>query len=512
MTPTALLLKGGTLIDGTGAPRRSADLLMAAGRIAAVGAVEAPKEATVVDCAGLVVSPGFIDSHSHSDLQVMENRPEKIRQGVTTEVVGNCGFSPYPARADRKALHEFANGIFRGGDGWGWSNAADYLSEAERRTRLASVVSLAGHGTLRIAAAGPKLGALSEHEMDTMEGCLEDALTGGAAGFSTGLMYAPGSSAPSAELERCCRVVARHGKTYATHIRGYSFHLEEAIEEQLDLARKSSCRLQISHFQTVGRMNWDRQQHALELIERAREEGIDVEFDCYPYVAGSTVATQLLPQWTLDGGMEALLARLADSTQHETIASETVAGLPHRWEDIVISAVGSSQNEWVVGRNVQEIAEMRSKKPVEALIDLIGEEEGAVNIISFNQSEDNLRQSLCHALSSVISDGFYVHGRPHPRLYGTFPRLLGTVCREKKWMPLEQAIHKITAKPAERFHIEGRGVLKEGFAADVVVFDPDTVDSPATYENPELYPQGIHAVWRNGAAVWTSGVLEKVLQ
>jgi len=502
MPSDSILLTGGTLIDGTGKPGRPGDLLIAGDRISEVGSLNVSSPVRTIDCQGLAISPGFIDAHSHSDLQVLENRPEKAAQGVTTEVVGNCGFSPYPAADDRKALHEFANGIFCGDESWGWQDAKAYLDESRRSAKLTNVVSLVGHGTLRIAFAGNKLGPLSSRELDSMEQSLSDSLTGGAAGFSTGLMYAPGASAPEDELFRLCRVVARHEKVYATHIRNYSFHLEEAIDEQLALARGTGCRLQISHLQTVGRMNWDRQQRIIDKIEQARREGVDVAFDCYPYVAGSTVLTQLLPQWSLDGGIPGLISRLLDPEERSRIAKETVAGMPHRWNDIFISAVGSSGNQHLVGRNIDEIANQRSREPVETVIDLIVEEQGVANMITFNQSEENLRQNLTHPLSVVISDGFYVRGRPHPRLWGTFPHLLGTVVREKKWMPLEDAVHRVTAKPAERFNIKERGELRPGFYADLVVFDPERVDSPATYENPEQAPQGIHYVLRNGQIIW----------
>jgi dihydroorotase/N-acyl-D-amino-acid deacylase len=333
-----------------------------------------------------------------------------------------------------------------------------------------------------------------------MCGLLEAAFAAGAAGFSTGLMYAPGSSAPRDELEALalCRVVAKHGKVYSTHMRSYFADLVPAIEEQVQLARHSGCRLQISHLQAVGAKNWPEHAKALRAIEDAAADGVDIAFDCYPYVAGSTVLTQLLPQRVLDGGTGAMMARLTDQDERRRIAHEVVSTIAQGWRDVYISAVGSKGNQGAVGSNLQQIADERSCAPVDALIDLIIEERGDVNMLSFNQSEENLRLSLTHPLAIVISDGFYVKGRPHPRLHGTFPLLLGTMSRKRGWLTLEEAVHKITQRPAQRFHMRDRGTLTPGAWADVTVFDASEVDSPATYDEPELPPVGIRYVFRNG--------------
>lgn len=503
---SVLALEGGTVVDGTADAPFRADVVIAEGRIAALQRGNLPADSRRWDCRGLVVAPGFIDAHSHSDLQVLENRPEKVLQGVTTEVVGNCGFSAYPAPLDRRMLHEFANGIFCGGEDWGWDTAADYLQAASHYAKHTGVASLAGHGTLRIAVAGMRLGPLTGPELDEMEQKLDESLAGGACGFSTGLMYSPGESAPFDELERLCRVVARRGKIYCTHMRDYGFRLLESVDEQIELARRTCCRLQISHFQAVGTANWGRQAPALERIERARSEGLDIAFDCYPYIAGSTVLTQLLPQWTLGGGTAGLMARLAQPAERKRIARETIAGMAHRWTDIFISAVASRANQGLVGKNIQEIAGMRGCEPIDAVLDLLVEERGAVNQLEFNQSEDNLRETLTHPLSNIISDGFYVKGKPHPRLYGTFPTLLGTVCREKRWIDLPAAIHKITGRPAERFGLGDRGRIEQGRRADVVVFDPERIGSPATYEDPCRSPAGIHLVLRGGRPVYEAAI------
>ncbi|MBZ5596086.1 MAG: amidohydrolase family protein [Acidobacteriia bacterium] len=493
-----VLFRNGTLVDGSGAPPRRGDLLISGDTIADIDSFDAPADARVIDCRGLAIVPGFIDSHSHSDLQVLENRPEKVAQGVTAEVVGNCGFSPYPAPGNLKLLHDFANGIFCGSQDWGWPTAKAYLDRAAQSTTTA-VFSLVGHGSLRIACVGNRLGPLSERDLDWMEQKLAESLQQGACGFSTGLMYAPGASAPFAELERLCRVVARHGKTYATHMRDYGDHLAEAVDEQLELARRTGCRLQISHLQAVGPRNWDNQRTVLEKIENAAAGEIDVGFDCYPYTHGSTVLTQLLPQWALEGGIDGLLARITDGAERTRIAAETQASLTQGWPGISISSVDSQINRELIGKTIAAIAEDRAREPVEVVLDLIQEERGRVNMLELNQSEPNLRQTLSHPLSCIISDGFYVKGRPHPRLYGTFPLLLGEMTRERGWLTLAEAVHKITGKPARRFGMAKRGRLEKGNVADVVVFNPATINSPATYENPMLAPTGIRHVFRNGA-------------
>ncbi|MBI4904068.1 MAG: D-aminoacylase [Acidobacteria bacterium] len=493
-----ILLQNGTLLDGTGAPGRREDVCIDGERFIAPPAVVPPGTETV-DCTGLTIAPGFIDTHSHSDVMVLANDTAKSHQGVTAEVVGNCGFSPYPSGESPDAIYQYGRGILAGKERWGWPSAAAYLEHVKQHARLATVFSLVGHGSLRTAHMGARQEAASQKEMDAMEGDLADALDAGACGFSTGLMYAPGSGAPREELIRLLKVVEKRGKIYTTHMRSYAFQLIESTEEQIELARETGCRLQISHFQAVGRANWAKQAPAIELIEKARKDGIDVEWDSYPYLAGSTVLTQLLPQWTLDGGIPAMLARLGDTAMRKQIAEETVAQLAQRWEDIYVSATGSADGAQWVGKHFEQIGEARGLAPVECVFRILEEENGDVNMLCFNQSDDNLRKLLQHPYCTVISDGFYVKGRPHPRLYGTFPCLLGEMARERRWLTLEEAVYRITGKPAARFQMKGRGVIAPGAVADVVVFDPAKIRALATYDNPEQAPEGITSIYRSGS-------------
>ncbi len=503
------VLSGGTIVDGTGAPSISGDIFIQGDRIFSVNGKgrtsSDPENAEIdtIDCTGCVIAPGFIDAHSHSDLQVLENCTEKLLQGVTTEVVGNCGFSAYPSSENPQILRDFANGILYGNDSWRWNSASDYLASASQ-SKFATVASLVGHGSLRIKVAGNTSRPLTSHELDVMAGLLDDALQEGAAGFSSGLMYAPGSGASLQELVVLCRVVARRGGVYATHMRSYSDKLVEAVEEQISIAEASGCRLQISHLQAAGPDNWHLQQLALALIEQASQRDVDLAFDAYPWLAGCTVLTQVLPQTALDGGISQLLARLTDPVQREAIRPYIKGEA--RWNKVVITS-GAKNEVSLVGRSIQEIADERGTQPEDVVMDILLEQEGNVNIVEHAQSIDNLRALLTHPLAIVITDGVYTAGRSHPRLFGTFPMLLGEMVRERGWLSLEAAIHKITGKPASVFNLRSRGTLTPGHVADLTVFDPKAIRTDATYEKPDVAPIGVKAVLRNGRVVVDSGTV-----
>lgn len=508
-TSRGIILTGGTIVDGTGsAPVAGAvviegDRIVAAGTPASIAPLETWKSYTMIDCTGCVVAPGFIDAHSHSDLQVLRNRTEKLLQGVTSEVVGNCGFSAYPSPEDPQVLRDFANGILCGDNTWRWNSASEYLASAAE-SKTATVISLVGHGSLRIKVAGNTSRALTGRELETMTGLLDEALQEGAAGLSSGLMYAPGSGASAEELTALCRVVARRGAVYATHMRSYSDMLVEAVKEQVSIAEASECRLQISHLQAAGPDNWPLQQHAIAAIENASSRGIDLAFDSYPWLAGSTVLTQVLPQSALDGGVSQLLLRLLDPVEHESIRLRIKPEA--RWDGVVIVSV-TNNPELLVGRSIQNIADERGIEPSSAVLEILVEQEGNVNIVEHAQSNENLHALLTHPLAVVITDGVYTHGRSHPRLYGTFPLLLGDMVRERKWLSLEEAVHKVTGKPAAVFHLRDRGLIAPGYVADVTVFHPDTIRTDANYDVPDVPPAGIRAVLRSGRLAVDCGMM-----
>jgi dihydroorotase/N-acyl-D-amino-acid deacylase len=494
---TTIFLRDGLIFDGTGAAPCVASILVRDGRIAEFGEMEPPPGVPVFNASGLAVSPGFIDLHSHSDLKTLDCDQAKALQGVTTEVVGNCGFSAFPTGGHAGIVGSYNEGIL--GDSRGFASATEFLVASRRFSRMAHIETLVGHGTLRTAAIAQAPGISGQRLTEILCAMLDEALSEGAAGLSSGLMYAPGATAPREELEALCLVVARHGKLYGTHMRSYSWQLIESLDEQLDLARRTGCRLQISHLQAVGRANWHKQQLALNRIEAARATGIDVGFDAYPYLAGSTVLGQLVPQEAFEEGFGTFERLLSSPSQRANLEESLRSQTAQRWCDILIAAHAPLPNgENLEGVSIEQIARQRSVAPEAAVLDLLLETHGKINIIAFNQSESNLRALLTHPLCSVITDGVYVKGTPHPRLYGTFPFFLGSLCRDRGWLSLQEAIRKITSLPASRLGLLDRGRIAKGLVADLTVFDPEHITAAATYSDPCLPPMGIRLVLRKG--------------
>jgi len=513
-----LKIDGATVVDGTGTAGARTDVGVRDDRIVAVGDLSREHAGRSLNASGKVLAPGFIDMHSHSDWRLWENRraESKIRQGVTTEVVGNCGFSPAPVSPEfLDDLRGFALHVPAGMD-FGWRTFDDYLSAFDSGGLALNVAHLVGHGTLRIAAMGFARRAPTTGELARMRSLLAAAMDDGAFGLSTGLIYAPGSWSDTAEIVEVAHAAARGRGFYASHMRGEGATLLQAVTEAITVGREANMPVQISHLKAAGRPNWGKVADALALIDAARAEGLDVLADAYPYIASSTSLRTLLPDWALEGGVEAMLGRLNDSGGRERIREALVStrgesmALRVGWENIMI--VGTTARRDAEGRRLDEVAKARKIEPVDAIFELLLDERGRVGVILFQMDEADLRRALAHPAVMVGSDGSSLAPtgptagtKPHPRSYGTFPRVLGEYAREQRTVSLPHAIHKMTGLPARRLGLPDRGTIRVGARADLVVFDARRVTDVATFEDPHRYPVGIEHVLVNGRFVIKDG-------
>jgi N-acyl-D-amino-acid deacylase len=515
-----LAIDGASIIDGTGAPAGRADVGVRDEKIVAVGDLSREPAVNRMRAAGRIVAPGFIDMHSHSDWRLWGNRraESKIRQGVTTEVVGNCGFSPAPVTTEHlEDLRGFALHLPPGLD-FRWRSVGEYLKAFDGEGIALNIVQLVGHGTLRIAAMGFARRAPTARELADMHRLMADAMEGGAWGLSTGLIYAPGSYAATDEIVEVARAAARYRGFYASHIRGESATLLASVREAITVGREADLPVQISHVKSAGRSNWGKIGEALALIDAARAEGLDVMGDVYPYTASSTTLRTLLPDWALEGGVDAMLVRLRDPEIRARIRRElespATAGtsLLERagWDSIMISFCATRKD--AEGKRLTEVAAARGMDPFDAAVELLLDEGGKAYMILFQLDEKDLRRALVHPHIMIGSDGSALApsgpmggGKPHPRSYGTFPRVLGEYAREQRLLSLPQAVHKMTGLPAQRLGLRDRGVIRPGARADLVIFDPRTVADQATYDDPHRYPVGIDHVLVNGRFVIKDG-------
>jgi N-acyl-D-amino-acid deacylase len=506
-------LAGGTLFDGTGAPGFAGWLEVSGERITAITPGEPPAlPGQVLDVHGCFVTPGFIDMHSHGDegYLVVPDADSKVRQGITLDVCGNCGFSVSPMRGAKR--EEARRSLARLQLDPTWEDMAGFRRRLEEQGIAINLAFLVGHGALRGAVVGYAARPASAEEQRAMARLLEQELSQGAIGMSTGLIYPPGSFAPTEEIIALARV-ARAGGLYASHIRGEGDTLLESIDEALRIGRAADIRVEISHLKAAGPRNWPKLPEALARIDAARNEGVTVACDQYPYPASSTGLRSVVPDWAHAGGTEALLARLRNPAERARIKEAVAAARPpEAWSDVTIATAPTAALRPYQGSTVAAIAEQRGCPPEEAVLEVILEGEGQVGGIFFSQSEENVRRVLTRPDVSVGTDsgvasphGLTGEGHPHPRTYGTFPRILGRYVRDERILSWETAVHKMTGRAADALAMADRGVLRARCFADLVVFEPEVIADAATYARPHQFPAGVRHVFVNGTPVVRDG-------
>jgi N-acyl-D-amino-acid deacylase len=499
--PHDILIRGGLLIDGSGAAPTRGDLAIRDGRIAAIGEGLGDATGKVTDARGLAVAPGFIDIKTHSDftLPINPKAESKVRQGVTTEIIGHCGFSVAPALPGKvELLRDYLSPSapwlpFRE------TTFADYLDGFPVTAVNAGM--LVGHNTLRLMVMGMADRPPTADELARMIALLEEALDAGALGLSSGLFTAPGSYARPDEMIALCRVVARYNGGYFTHIRDEANKVLESVAEAIDIAQTCGVHVEIVHFKCSGMDNWGKASRALDMIAAAKARGLDVDCDAYPYAAGSNPLKNLLPQWVQAGGVEAMLARLAEKPTRARLRADIARdglnnwGRIPSWDCVRISI--SPHLPQHAGTTIGTLAAERGEDPIDTVADYLVADKGATRVLVTSISEDDIRDIVASPLALVGSDGNCVatygtvsQGLPHPRFYGTFPRVIGHYVGELGVIPLELAVHKMTGASASALKLHDRGLLREGYRADVTIFDPADFKDRATYAEPHQYPTG----------------------
>ena len=505
--PLDLIIENGIVIDGSGSPGQDADVGVSGGKIAVIGDLTDRQAARRIDAAGLIVSPGFIDMHNHSDLTLVyePNCESMIRQGVTTMALGEGG----------------SQGPLKPGE-QDWQSLGEYFAVVEGQGVAANISSYVGQTQVWTFVKGEAMTPATDEEIGQMKSEIAKAMEQGAQGLSTSLLMPPSSLVTTPQLIELAKTASEYGGIYSTHIRDEGQGVFDSIAEAIAVGRGADIRVDIIHMKIADKALWGRMSEVIDMIDKARGEGLDIRAHVYPYTAGQNNLRAIIPPWAHDGGNEEMLKRLRDPALRARMKKDVLNGIPGwynhylatggGWEGMLLVSFSQEKNKPFVGKRMSELIEARGGDPVDVLFDVLLEENGSVRTVFFHHSEEDMQLALKQPSTSVGSDGSAIspegpRGKmhPHPRWYGTFPRVLGRYVRELKTLELPEAIHKITVMNAEKINITDRGLLKEGYWADITLFDPETVIDKATFEKPQQYPEGIPYVIVNGEVTIDNG-------
>jgi N-acyl-D-amino-acid deacylase len=504
-----LIFHKAKIVDGTGNPFFYGDVGIEGDKITAVGDLSTMSAKRTINVDGMVLAPGFIDLHTHSDftLPLTPRADSMVRQGVTTQLVGNCGFSPFPILPENAELMTKSSSFLGGGGlSWDWNTAAEYMSMLDALPLAANVACQVGHCAIRMMVMGYDNREPTPAELIRMEQLVAQAFEDGVFSLSSGLIYVPGTYCKTDELIALAKVAAKYNGFYSSHIRGEGETLLDAVNEAITIGRSAGTPVQLSHHKAAGKRNWGKVEKSLALLDEARGRGEDVLADQYPYVAGSTTLAAILPTWVSEGGEGLMRERLANPESRQKIMDEMLNGKAEFSPDtIMISAISPGDNQKYEGKMLTEIAAERNEPILDAAFHLLTSEPKGVQMITFAMSEEDVKRVMQHPSVAVASDGWTLTpkagGKPHPRSYGTFVRVLGKYVREENVIGLSEAVRKMTSLPAQRLRRYDLGLIRPGCTADLVVFNPDTVQDKGTFADPHQFCEGVHYVVVNGQIV-----------